>query len=111
MPNALRALDALGVGREFRALAPVTLSGGLRTGSGRWLTRWDSAQVQRLLGEPVVEVHRAELHGMLFAALPSESVRTGVEIIDAAHAGDAELVVAADGIDSLLRARRTWASR
>jgi len=120
MPNALRALDALGQGSEFRKLAPVHTSGGVRTSSGRWLTRWDAAAVQRLLGAPMVALHRAELHRMLRAPLPLESVPTGVEVTGVAgdsargerlrvqHTSaesveDADLVVAADGIDSRLR--------
>lgn len=121
MPNALRALDELGMGARFRELAPVQSSGGLRTSSGRWLSRWDSAAVQRVLGAPMVALHRAELHRMLRAHLPPEAVRTGVHVTGVAtgsgrderlrvHAtpasvDDADLVVAADGIDSRLRAR------
>lgn len=118
MPNALRALDELGVGAEFRELAPVQTSGGLRSGSGRWLSRWDGAAVQQLLGAPMIALHRAQLHEMLRNALPPESVRTGVEVVgvdvtdggrlrvqhtDPADVDDADLVVAADGIDSRLR--------
>lgn len=120
MPNALRALDELGLGADFRALTPVQTSGGLRTNSGRWLSRWDAAAVQRLLGAPMVNLHRAELHRMLLAPLPPGSVRTGVHVtgITAPAAGDqlrvhaasariddADLVVAADGIESRLRAQ------
>jgi 2-polyprenyl-6-methoxyphenol hydroxylase-like FAD-dependent oxidoreductase len=118
MPNALRALDELGVGTEFRELAPVQTSGGLRSSSGRWLSRWDGAAVQRLLGAPMVALHRAQLHRMLRGALPPQSVHTRVKVTGVSTGGngrlrvqhadqvsvdDADLVVAADGIDSRLR--------
>lgn len=120
MPNALRALDELGLGAEFRALTPVRASGGLRTSSGRWLARWDATAMQQLLGAPMVNLHRAELHRMLRAPLPPDSVRTGVAVTGvtrreggrlgvvcapATDIDDADLVVAADGIDSTLRAQ------
>ncbi len=124
MPNALRALDVLGVGGEIRALAPARLSGGLRTSSGRWLSRWDGASVQRLLGAPMVALHRADLHRIMRAGLPAASVRTGIEVTGVEpvagqppggrlrvrcatpeRVDDADLVVAADGIDSRLRAQ------
>ncbi len=120
MPNALRALDELGVGTGFRELAAAQPAGGLRSSSGRWLSRWDGEALQRLLGAPMVALHRAQLHRMLRSALPPESVRTGVPVTGVStqpagdgrlrvqHAGsvrvdDTDLVVAADGIDSRLR--------
>lgn len=119
MPNALRALDELGVGEAFRALPPVRGPAGLRTRTGRWLARWDPADVQQILGAPMVALHRAELHRMLRAALPPGVVRTGVRVTGlveqaggrlsircAGEVEDADLVVAADGIGSLLRAQR-----
>lgn len=120
MPNALRALDELGVGTAFRALAPVGVSGGVRTSSGRWLARWDADLVQDVLGAPMVNLHRAELHRMLYSPLAPESVRTGVAVVGVTELGrgrlgvvsgdgtvvaEADLVVAADGIHSTLRAQ------
>ncbi|WP_279634737.1 FAD-dependent monooxygenase, partial [Streptomyces carpinensis] len=42
-PNALRALDVLGIGDAIRDLAAWQGDGGLRTPGGRWLTRTDAA--------------------------------------------------------------------
>lgn len=120
MPNALRALDELGVGPAFRALSPVRVSGGVRTNSGRWLARWDAGLVQEVLGAPMVNLHRADLHRLLRSPLPPESVRTGVAVVRVTELGpgrlrvesgggavvaEADLVVAADGIHSTLRAQ------
>jgi len=41
-PNAVRALAALGVHVDAPAIEP----GGIRTSRGRWLTRWDPAQLR-----------------------------------------------------------------
>ncbi|MFD7641775.1 FAD-dependent monooxygenase [Kitasatospora sp. NPDC059795] len=117
-PNALRALDALGVGARLRALAVRHPAVGLRQPSGRWLARTDSDAVQRHFGEPVLAVARAELIAALLEALPPGTVRTGspatlldtgdalapalVEAPDGRH--EARLVVAADGIRSATRA-------
>ncbi|MYR59494.1 NAD(P)-binding protein, partial [Streptomyces sp. SID625] len=42
-PNALRALDVLGVGDRIRDLAAWQGDGGLRTPGGHWLARTDAA--------------------------------------------------------------------
>ncbi|MET7654265.1 MULTISPECIES: FAD-dependent monooxygenase [unclassified Streptomyces] len=103
--NGMRALDALGVGEAIRAAVRPLYTGGTRTPDGRVLSRMDGAALERRLGSPVVGVLRADLHRVLREALPAGWVRTGVEVnsIDGAG-GDADLVVAADGVDSRLRA-------
>ncbi|MER7283501.1 FAD-dependent monooxygenase [Dactylosporangium sp. NPDC000244] len=91
-PNALRALDWLGVGDRVRAAgAPIT-NGGLRTARGTWLARG-------AMSGPIV-VHRADLHEILADGL---HVRTGVNVTDV-HALEADLIVGADGIGSVVRA-------
>ncbi|MEV8512676.1 FAD-dependent oxidoreductase [Dactylosporangium sp. NPDC051484] len=91
-PNALRALDWLGIGEAVRAAgAPIT-GGGLRAAGGAWLTR---TGVSGPIG-----VHRADLHEILAEGL---SVRTGTAVTDP-HSLDADLIVGADGIRSAVRA-------
>jgi 2-polyprenyl-6-methoxyphenol hydroxylase-like FAD-dependent oxidoreductase len=90
-PNALRALDWLGVGGRVRAAgAPIT-GGHLRTASGAWLARVD-------VDGPIV-VHRADLHEILAEGL---DVRTGAPVTDA-RTLDGDLIVGADGIGSVVR--------
>ena len=77
-PNAMRVLESLGVADQLLDVA-ATLSpeGGLRTPSGRWLTRTRPGDA------PLVEVvllHRADLHSVLRGALPAECIRTGVTV-------------------------------
>jgi 2-polyprenyl-6-methoxyphenol hydroxylase-like FAD-dependent oxidoreductase len=116
-PNALRALDVLGIGDRIRDLAAWQGDGGLRTPGGRWLTRTDAAAANRRFGGPLVLLHRATLIDSLAGLLPAEAVRTATAA-DLTDPGDAhrparvrlpdgeletDLVVAADGIDSAVR--------
>ncbi|TXS46113.1 monooxygenase [Streptomyces sp. uw30] len=116
-PNSLRALDVIGVGDEIRDLAAWQGDAGLRTPSGRWLSRTDADAVAARFGGPLVLLHRATLINSLVARLPSGAVRTGIaaRLADPGDAdrparvstpdGDleADLVVAADGIQSAVR--------
>ncbi|MEV7023745.1 FAD-dependent monooxygenase [Kitasatospora sp. NPDC093558] len=117
-PNALRALDSLGVGDRLRALAAPHPAVGLRRPSGRWLARSSTGAVEAYFGDPVAAVARAAVIDALVEALPEGTVRTGsaatlVSPGDAAnpavvHTPDGEsaagLVVGADGIRSATRA-------
>ncbi len=116
MANGLRGLDALGVAAAVRAAGRVDAPGGLRTPSGRWISRVDGAALTRVLGTPAVGIHRATLHAILRAALPETAVLTGAEVVDVRphvryrRDGElverrADLIVAADGINSGVRAR------
>jgi 2-polyprenyl-6-methoxyphenol hydroxylase-like FAD-dependent oxidoreductase len=97
MPNALRALEWMGVADEVRRLGTPRVSGGIRSVDGRWLMH-----VPAVGQEKVIAMHRADLHGVLLRALPSEILRTDAEVTSADDL-DADLVVAADGINSRLR--------
>ncbi len=98
MPNALRALEWMGLDGEARRLGTPRVSGGVRTSDGRWLVHLpDVGQ------EKVIAMHRADLHGVLLRALPPEILFNDVEVTSVEDL-DADLVVAADGIGSRLRA-------
>ncbi|MGA6166977.1 FAD-dependent monooxygenase [Amycolatopsis magusensis] len=100
-PNALRGLTELGV--ELGPLRTPQASGGLLDEHGRWLTHWDAAVFERGLGSPMVGIHRARLLDLLLAALPDDCLEPGTTVGSAAEL-DADLVVAADGLHSRLRA-------
>ncbi|GHH50436.1 FAD-dependent monooxygenase [Streptomyces candidus] len=117
-PNALRALDVVGLGDTVRRLAAWQGPGGVRTPGGRWLARTDSSAAVRRFGDPLVLVHRATLVEALAARLPDRTIRTGTpaELVDRGAVdgrpavvrtpdGDleADLVVGADGIRSGVR--------
>ncbi len=132
--NCLRALDALGVGEAVRAAGRPQYTGGTRVPGGGWLARMDGAALERELGTPIVGVPRAVLHRLLRAALPSDCLLVGAEVTsvdrsdpsrvqvrtrvrvplregasgaDRPETGrlEADLVVAADGVGSRLRAQ------
>ncbi|MDG4824033.1 FAD-dependent monooxygenase [Asanoa sp. WMMD1127] len=114
LANGMRGLDALGVGDAVRAQGQVEASGGLRTSDGRWLSRVDGDAMTRALGTSAIGIHRATLHRVLLEALPPDTVVTGSEVRQVSagprpsvDGRTADLVVAADGIDSLIR-RRLW---
>ncbi|MFB7590093.1 FAD-dependent monooxygenase [Streptomyces sp. NPDC056169] len=116
--NGIRALDVLGVGDAVREAARPQYTGGTRVPGGGWLSRMDGAALERTLGTPIVGIRRSVLHRLLRAALPPECLVTGAEVtaVDRAAPGrvrvavgdgtrDADLVVAADGVRSAIRAR------
>ncbi|MFB6557588.1 FAD-dependent oxidoreductase [Streptomyces sp. NPDC056400] len=115
-PNALRALDAVGVdvSRAIGGAVPAVM--GVRRPDGRWLTRTGTADMAARYGMAPLAVPRRALTATLAAALPPSALRYGTEVtgVDGAEgrptvrtaAGPdlpADLVVAADGIHSPLR--------
>jgi len=110
-PNALRALDALGVGESVRGRARLEGQAGIRDASGRWLSRTDTAELERRYG-PTAMIHRADLLAVLTAAVPAGALRPGITVTrvepggTVTHSGGqshAGLVVGADGIHSVVR--------
>ncbi|MGW3351800.1 FAD-dependent monooxygenase [Nonomuraea rubra] len=114
-PNAMRALDELGVGEQARAEGvPSYSAGNLRLPDGRHLQR-----ARRGDATPLLAFHRADLHRVLLQAVPVGWVRTGMEITGLRQGGDgvtvtwdggeasADLVIGADGIHSTVR-RVVW---
>ncbi|WP_077799676.1 FAD-dependent monooxygenase [Streptomyces sp. JHA26] len=116
-PNALRALDVIGLGDEIRDLAAWQGDGGLRTPGGRWLSRSSAETAAARFGGPLVLLHRAGLVDRLAAQLPPGAIRTGAAATLTDPGDDdrparvrtpdgeleADLVVAADGIRSAVR--------
>lgn len=114
-PNGVRALRALGLGAGLDAIATALPDTGVRRPDGQWLVQ---PRVRADERGPVV-VHREDLHDALVAGLGDRvDIRTGVSVRsvgatdeDRPAVGDgrvtygADLVVAADGVDSVVRQR------
>ncbi|MEU2201571.1 FAD-dependent monooxygenase [Isoptericola sp. NPDC019482] len=123
-PNAVRSLDALGVGDATRDLAALQGEFGLRRPDGTWLVRGRAEGAESVFGDRTLMLHRAQLVGLLADALPAGALRLGtsavvvdpgtttraarVAVTDGAGTTTevrADLVVAADGIGSATRTR------
>ena len=114
-PNALNALDELGVGAIVREKSVLDGEAGIRDARGRWLSRTDVAEIRNRFGH-IALVHRATLLDILRSALPPECLRAGttvshvtadglVQSADGELRGD--LVLGADGVNSTVR-RAVW---
>jgi 2-polyprenyl-6-methoxyphenol hydroxylase-like FAD-dependent oxidoreductase len=104
MPNGVLALDALGLGGAVRDRAEaITEPSGLRDRHGRPLLISDQTRVAEEVGAPFAVVPRRWLAALLTDALPDGTIRWGHAVTTpAGH--DADLLVAADGARSRLRA-------
>jgi salicylate hydroxylase len=125
-PNAVRLLRRLGVMQRFLRHA-VSLQWGWE------FRRWENGQVlsaerlagvcERLYGERTYVTHRADLLGAIKAAVPDEWVRLGARCTGVAlRSGrprlsfadgstvDADIVIGADGMHSVVRASITGPS-
>ncbi|THA81747.1 FAD-dependent oxidoreductase [Streptomyces sp. A0592] len=115
-PNALRALDTIGVDAARAAGSAVPATMGVRRSDGRWLTRAETSYMAARYGMPPIAVPRPAFTAALAAALPPEALRYGTTVtgvddatgrptVRTAEGPDlpADLVVAADGIHSPLR--------
>ncbi|OBG11767.1 FAD-binding monooxygenase [Mycolicibacterium celeriflavum] len=89
-PNALAALDDLGLGDPVREAGGRVTAGAARWRDGTWLRRPAPARIVTALGEPLVVIRRSALNSILADALSDGTLRAGV-------AADA-LAVGADGV-------------
>lgn len=114
-PNALAALDQLGLGDAVRAAGGRITAGAARWHDGSWLRHPAPERMVRALGEPLVVVQRSVLRDILAEALAAGRLHYGLAATDVAMAGDVvalqlsdgtadefDAVVGADGIHSVL---------
>ena len=122
-PNAIHPLRALGLGPALERIGLESRGGALRLSSGRVIASLPGGGLNERFGAPVLFVHRADLVGLLRAALPPEALLDGVPITAVADQGDhvtvgtaggeelqGDLLVGADGVRSLVR-ERLWRDR
>ena len=117
-PNALRALDRLGLGGAVRALGtPDWRSGGIYDRRGAPLAIASMRAIAARFGSPPLIVHRAEFQATLADALGRDHLLLGARLLRfaagddgavTAHFADGravrgELLVGADGIRSIVR--------
>jgi salicylate hydroxylase len=117
-PNAVKVLRALGIEDKLRPLACAPrnmISLAWDTAAERFREPF-SAVIEAQFGAPYLAVHRADLHSLLRERLPERCIHAGRTCIEAAPARggavarfadgtqvEADVVVGADGIRSLVR--------
>ena len=77
-PNALAALDEIGLGDAVRRAGGRVTGGAIRWRDGSWLRRPSPERIVHALGEPLAVVRRSALTDILRDALPADTVETGV---------------------------------
>jgi 2-polyprenyl-6-methoxyphenol hydroxylase-like FAD-dependent oxidoreductase len=89
-PNALAALDEIGLGDAVRDAGGRVTAGALRWRDGTWLRHPSPHRLVKALGEPLVVIRRSELTKVLSDALADGTVHSGLSV--------RELVMTADGV-------------
>jgi 2-polyprenyl-6-methoxyphenol hydroxylase-like FAD-dependent oxidoreductase len=89
-PNALAALDEIGLGDAVRDAGGRVTAGALRWRDGTWLRHPSPHRLVKALGEPLVVIRRSELTKVLSDALADGTVHSGLPV--------RELVTTADGV-------------
>jgi 2-polyprenyl-6-methoxyphenol hydroxylase-like FAD-dependent oxidoreductase len=114
--NAIGALDRLGLGTAVRAASLTYDNAGVRTSDGTVLSTFDTAEMRRRLGHPIVVMHRADLLGALATAAgqPIEFSKRCVRVrqestaavadLDDGSSVRADVLIGADGLYSVVRA-------
>jgi 2-polyprenyl-6-methoxyphenol hydroxylase-like FAD-dependent oxidoreductase len=103
-PEAVRALDRLGLGDVLRQQAWRQAIGFIRRPAGRRVATIDTDKIEQRTGEPVYLVSRPALLSMLHAAVPAGVVRFSAGVTDPSTVlADYDVVIGADGINSLTR--------
>ncbi|MEV0651019.1 FAD-dependent monooxygenase [Phytomonospora sp. NPDC050363] len=117
-PNAVKALDYLGLRGSFDTVAGRLDGMEIRLRSGRRISHARGAMIESRYGAPLTAMHRADLHRVLTDALGDTPLRTGHTVTGVEPDGTAtfdgprgpvtvtaDLIVAADGVHSTARRR------
>lgn len=114
-PNALAALDEIGLGDAVRAAGGRVTAGALRWRDGTWLRHPAKERLAKALGEPLVVIRRSALTQVLTDALADGTVHNGLSALQIVTTGngvritlsdnttrDACAVIGADGTRSVV---------
>lgn len=98
-PNALAALDEIGLGDAVRSAGGRVTAGALRWRDGTWLRRPSAARLVKALGEPLVVVQRAALRDILSGALDDGTIRYGAAVSTLTMTAEGVRVTLTDNTD------------
>lgn len=114
-PNALAALDDIGLGDSVRDAGGRVTAGAARWRDGTWLRRPSPQRIVKALGEPLVVIRRSALTSILAGALADGTLHAGRAAQTLALTADgvrvtmsdstvleADAVVGADGTHSMV---------
>lgn len=119
-PNAVKVLRALGIEDRLRPLAcaPRTMISLAWDSAAERFREPFSTAIEAQFGAPYLTVHRADLHRLLLERLPPDIIHPGATCTDVSSAGrravarfaggaeiEADIVVGADGIRSVVRGK------
>ncbi|MGB3885936.1 FAD-dependent monooxygenase [Gordonia sp. (in: high G+C Gram-positive bacteria)] len=96
-PNALAALDRIGLGEATRAVSARIEGGVIRWQDGSTIRRPAHGAMVHALGEPLAVLRRSALRDVITDALPKHTVRYGTAVTAAFTSGDGAAVVTSDG--------------
>jgi 2-polyprenyl-6-methoxyphenol hydroxylase-like FAD-dependent oxidoreductase len=96
-PNALAALDEIGLGDAVRASGGRVSAGAMRWRDGSWLRHPSPERITRALGEPLVVIRRTVLMGLLADALVDDTIEFGCAATELVATADGVRITLADG--------------
>ncbi|MDH6246906.1 2-polyprenyl-6-methoxyphenol hydroxylase-like FAD-dependent oxidoreductase [Mycobacterium sp. OTB74] len=96
-PNALAALDELGLGDAARVAGGQVTAGAVRWRDGTWLRRPAGNRIVNALGEPALVITRATLTNLLASALIPGTIRSGAMVSELTMTSDGVRVRFSDG--------------
>lgn len=117
-PNAVKALEKLGLGTALRQISIPQIDGGIHDWRGKIITAASADFVEREFGSGVIIAHRAELLAMFIEAAQGipmhiasrlksyeQSGQQVTAIFENGQRDTADLLIGADGIKSVVRAQ------
>src|SRR5262245_30837785 len=96
-PNALAALDEIGLGEAARNAGGRVTAGALRWCDGSWLRHPSPQRLVKALGEPLVVIRRSALTTILFTALTPGTLHNGLSAQELVSTADGVRVTLSDG--------------
>lgn len=114
--NAVKVLRTLGVADAVINAGSILKRSQIRSSGGATLVNARMDEMQAKFGEPVVAIHRADLHEILIHALKSETLKLDMPCVkfeqdenkvsvyfENGESDSADVLIGADGIHSVIR--------